>query len=419
MAQKIEKYISTDVSENKNRHWTIILEDNGDVVTKWARVGDSEQSKTFPNAGQKFFDRKIREKIKKGYHKIEIVGESTSPEKSISGKSIVDLAINQISKNDPNIEALIKFLAESNIHNITSNTTITYNKNTGLFSTPLGVVCQDNINKARKLLVEIVDNKKVEDRAQRKENFDRYVSEYLMLVPQKVGRVLDSSALFPNIESVLKQNDILDSLQSSLDFICANPSKVDGNKQANEQKVFDVSINLVDSNELERIDRKYQSTRKSIHASSSLKVSKAYKIEVGFIKNRFLDGEKMELWHGTSYKNILSILKSGLRICPPDSVSIAGKNFGNGIYFAIDSTKSLNYSQGYWSGSRNDRCFMFLANVNLGKYFTPKNTTRDNPPTGYDSYWAKSGNSGRLIHDEIVVFDERRYDLTYLVEFSS
>lgn len=418
MSVKTEKYISTDVSENKNRHWTITLQENGDVITKWARVGDAEQSKTFPNAGQKFFDKKIREKIKKGYHKIEIIGESTSPEKIVSGSSIVDLAINQISKNNSDIEPLIRFLAESNIHNITSNTTMTYNESTGLFSTPLGIVCQENIDKARKLLVEIVDNKKVEDREQRKKNFDRYVSEYLMLVPQRVGRVLDSSAIFPNIESVLKQNDILDSLQSSLDFVCSNHNK-DANKQSNAQKVFDIDIGIVNSNELERINKKYESTKKSMHASSNLKVSNAYKIEIGFMKKRFLDGEKMELWHGTSFKNILSIMKSGLKICPPNSVSIAGKNFGNGIYFAIDSTKSLNYSKGYWHNTNNNRCFMFLSDVNIGKYFTPKNTTSDNPPTGYDSYWAKSGKSGYLIHDEIVVFDERRYNLTYLVEFSS
>lgn len=410
------KFISVDADANKNRHWTVILHDNSDVETRWARVGDSEQSKVFVCAGQKFFDKKIAEKIRKGYKELEIVGE-TQKKEIVSSNILVDLAIKQICGKNKDVEPLVKFLAESNIHHITSNTLIEYDKSTGLFSTPLGIVSQKSISEARNLLVKIIDNKKEQVKETRDKLFKKYVSEYLMLIPHVVSRKFDAFDFFPNTDAVFRQNDLLDSLQSSLDIVSRKPDDTDSNG-IKEENIFDVQIKIASQDILEYVNNLFLKTRKDMHESSRFKVSKVYDLNLGFMRDRFLDSaEKMELWHGTGFKNILSILKSGLNISPPSSVSIAGKNFGNGIYFALDSTKSLNYAAGVWRGTRENKCFMFLADVNLGKFFVPKSTTSSNPPVGYDSYWAKKGQSGSLIHDEIVVFDERRYDLKYLVEF--
>jgi hypothetical protein len=51
------------------------------------------------------------------------------------------------------------------------------------------------------------------------------------------------------------------------------------------------------------------------------------------------------LWHGTSNANILSILKQGLRIAPPEAPA-SGLMFGKGVYFADNFSKSLGYCGG-------------------------------------------------------------------------
>ena len=78
------------------------------------------------------------------------------------------------------------------------------------------------------------------------------------------------------------------------------------------------------------------------------------------INNRVL------LYHGSSITNWLSILKHDLLINPrsvKSNVSIAGKMFGNGIYFADSVSKSFNYCNA--SRSKNIAC-LALAEVALG-----------------------------------------------------
>jgi len=70
---------------------------------------------------------------------------------------------------------------------------------------------------------------------------------------------------------------------------------------------------------------------------------------------------ELQLFHGTSPEAVAGICKDGFdwRIC--------GKNgtvYGQGSYFARDSSYSVNYSQEDSSGERK----MFLASVLVGKY---------------------------------------------------
>ena len=46
------------------------------------------------------------------------------------------------------------------------------------------------------------------------------------------------------------------------------------------------------------------------------------------------------MWHGTKNENLIGILNSGMKI-KPAGVSQAGSLFGNAIYFADSSQKSI------------------------------------------------------------------------------
>ncbi|MGQ4828686.1 hypothetical protein, partial [Enterococcus faecalis] len=70
---------------------------------------------------------------------------------------IIDLARKQIDFDHADTFKLIEGLAAANIHNIIAATggQMKYNKQTGLFETPLGIVTADAISDARNLLSKI------------------------------------------------------------------------------------------------------------------------------------------------------------------------------------------------------------------------------------------------------------------------
>jgi poly [ADP-ribose] polymerase len=96
--------------------------------------------------------------------------------------------------------------------------------------------------------------------------------------------------------------------------------------------------------------------------------------------------------------------------------------FDNGVYFSDQSTKSLNYSQGYWDGgSKDNNCYMFRADVAMGKPYIP--TGPDNRAAsyckrnGFDSCHAVANRSG-VRNDEQIVYRTSQTNIRYLIEFN-
>lgn len=410
---KEEKYICVEIDTNNNKFWNIELHDNNDVITKWGRVGYGTQSKMFTGEGSRFFESKIREKIKKGY----------VLQKTVSGETVymnthhnlAEIAKSQIKTKNTLVSQFIEKLAKENIHNIVGATNIQYNVASGEFTTPLGIINLEGITEGRRLISNIMDsihNKQTQDIV-----FKSHVNDYLKIIPQKMGmKMLSAQEIFPNIDSCKKQIDILDSLESSLQ----NSVKVtNGDSTSN---IFNVSMDLVeDVNIIKRIKDKYNSTRQTRHQCYHLDIKNIYKIEIAEMKNAFsqcpVKNNIWELWHGTKLANVLSILKSGLKVSPPSTAQIAGKMFGNGIYTSDQSTKALNYSYGYWNGQSNNTCYMFLCDVAMGNYYTPKSPHESFPKKGYDSTFAKA-NISSVINNEMIVYNNSQINLTYLVEFT-
>ena len=129
------------------------------------------------------------------------------------------------------------------------------------------------------------------------------------------------------------------------------------------------------------------------------------------------------LFHGTRSVNVLGILQHGLRLPSTlSNVRTTGAMFGSGLYWADDYKKSAGYvsiPSSYWSRGNgtvaNRHGFMFIADVALGKPWTPTGIGRSlRPPTGYHSIFAKGG--GRVLNNEFVTFNTKSNYLTYLVE---
>jgi poly [ADP-ribose] polymerase len=439
MATLVEKHhlnmTNQSGTNNNNKFWNIEIFDDGDTTVTYGRQGDdgqtSRKSHGSLSSAQAFANKMIRSKNKKGYLEISVVDSATitkSAAKNVSASNLESIAQNQIRSNNPNVVSLISYLTKVNAHNISNSTggQITFNDTTGLFSTVQGVVGQDVIDQANDILVKIGDSVA---KGKYNDTFDEYSNQYLSLIPQDFGRrKLNIKEFWADVQKVQSQKQILDSLQASLVTATSAP-KTKKTVKTPEEQVFDVQLDLVECGKtIDRIKKKYHSSRQSAHACHHLDVKKVYSVDINTVSSAFAkDGKNCknvwELFHGTRASNLLSILKGGLMMPSASSTNVTGKMFSGypgkeGLYFSDQSTKSLNYAYGYWGGKQDNNCFMFLADVAMEDYYVPTGPSDGPfPKRGYDSTFAKARKSN-VNNNEMIVYGTSKINLTYLIEFS-
>lgn len=422
------KYIKSDVQANNNKFWYITEFDDSTCIVQFGRVGGDGANKVHAFGSQPqaacFFDKKCREKEgdRKGYRPLQVLNGTTGTVATakVNEQNLHKVASEQIKTDCSQTAALLRYLSKVNVHNILSSTTMKYDVDTGLFSTPCGIVTADGIDQARKLLTQIGDF--VAAKKFGAKDYAQVLNDYLMLIPQKVGRKLDPATLYPDLAAVQQQNALLDSLDASVQAVLAKTTE--DKKDVAAPKLFDVKLHLVSAKkEIGRIREKYFSTLQKQHACAHLDVKTVYEVEIASMRRPFEEtGKKVgtiwELWHGTRASNLLSILKSGFMIPPSNAPYCTGRMFGNGVYFSDQSTKSLNYAYGYWgSGPADNNCFMFLVDVAMGKFFTPSGPSTNLPKQGHDSTYAQAGKSG-VMNNEMIVYKTNQINPRFLVEFA-
>jgi poly [ADP-ribose] polymerase len=426
--------VKSDPEMNNNKFWKATVYDDGSVVTRNGRIGEAGQTqptKQYANADiAKNEVLKIVAKKKKpksngeiGYREIDIVNEDCKTVTiSNNTSNLVNIAKKQIKskKGSPETIKLIEDLTKINIHNITSfSSQFTYNYDKNMFQTPMGLLTEGNINSAKEILNQLstldvnTDSRLLE-----------FTRDYFMLVPQDLGRGrLDYKSFWSEKDQLPKQFSILDSLLSSV----STASTTKDNDV--EELVFQTEMELLSEKaKIKEIFDVIYENRDRRHSCYNYKPINIWEVHIApmadkYVKHSSSKQNKIMGFHGTGSENILSLLKTGFLVRPPKNAHIAGKMFGNGIYTAPyhvkgSSTKALNYAVGYWGNTRkNDRTFMFICDVAMGKFHTPSGPiTRI--PSGYDSCWAKA-NVSSVINDECIVYDESQINIKYLVEMKS
>lgn len=390
--------IKVSVDANNNKFWNARLMPNDEIWVHNGRVGTKGQNRLIKDQGKSAFDRRVREQLSEGYKPVQTV--TTDADLVVDVKQ---LALAQI-RSDPETVKLIEYLSQVNIHQITAGTKLTYQGN-GTFTTPLGIVTKSAISQARLLLNQL--GTASHDRI-------RLLNEYLMLIPQDLGRQL-SHSLFSTPQQLQQQSDLLDALEAVIPTATTT------------ERVFDCSLNLVPHSTkngretFRSIRARFEASTNSHHRSSAFKLKRVYEIQIPSIAAAFESsiGNIQSLWHGTRASNLLSILKQGLIIPPASASQCTGRMFGNGLYFSNQSTKSLNYATDFWnrSGASNQRAFMLLADVALGREFHPPQH-QSSIPTGYDSMWVEGGTCN-VINHEAIVYRTSQVNLKFLCEFST
>lgn len=434
MSEKV-MLILTNSNNNNNKFYEIEHDSTNDKVTvRYGRVG-TVGVKSVVGYGKRLFNSKISSKENKGYRRIDVVDnniELDDKEKVLS--SVVnEKLIDPIIKDEEEkhiVKELINLLFEQNRHAIEtfSDGKIKLTDD-GEIRTELGLISLKSIQEAQELLKKLEKNYENKDKT-----FYENLDNYLMLVPQKVPSHRGWADNLVNSKFISNQNSFLDLLEQT---IKSNKNKIkdidfdkhteEYKKEIEEKMKFNFKISLLkDEKEFKRIKTFFESKKDRTHSSYKLQLKRVYVLTDNIdTTERDLTFEKLgnilELWHGTHIGNVLSILKGGLIIPNENAKHVTGRLFGNGVYFSDNSTKSLNYSNGFWNGLHEDKCFMFLADVAMGKMYTKFIRHYNYPRHGYDSTFAKGKEEyerfGFLQNNEMIVYTLQQFKLKYLCEF--
>lgn len=428
--------IKVDSNANNNKFYRVEMDEGGSIITTWGRVGNSGQSKTEMGSDRRF-DTIVRGKERKGYVRTDV--KSTQPSRATVGqRALRDVATAQVAggvSTGP-LASAVQFMVDANRHDIikTSGGLLTVD-DSGVVKTPLGIIGTTALTDASSVLdrVSALGPRATTSR-------EKLTNQYLALVPQKVSGRDWATTFLDDDGKVDAQRTLLRQLRSSLDWY-ENQASISATTPTATQDtaqydgLFEVRLGMVDgTDEFGELDAFYRKTLNRMHTSHNLNLLHAYSLTYGDDTNRrFQDlgarlGNVQRLWHGTDAGNVLSILREGL-YCPPLNASkfnISGRMFGPGVYLSTQSTKSLNYAYGYWKGTRNSRCFMFVTEAIMGNEYAPRSgfsthtahNGKDHRGRTYDSIYIKGGTNG-VANDESIIWNTSQIQLKYLLEFGA
>lgn len=300
---------------------------------------------------------------------------------------------------------------------------------------PLGTLTLGQINEGRRILLEI--HQLIAQKPALKNSIDTKVldlsNQFYSAIPQEMEkrpRPKDGETAMKEWlrKMALNNETVLDEKEDLLELLSDVQGMVGGfatDDLSTKYREVGCEYSFCDKkgDDFRKVDRYMQETRSTRH-DWSVTVANVWQVGIRGQKDKHMPtmkdvGNIRPLFHGSRPANILGICKHGLLMRPPGAI-VTGSMFGNGLYFADQSSKSEQYSMASWSGgSRGTTYFMFVSDVALGKVkqYQDAQSHLSKPPAGYDSVQGEKGRS--LHHNEFIVYDIKQHILQYLVEFST
>jgi poly [ADP-ribose] polymerase len=301
---------------------------------------------------------------------------------------------------------------------------------------PLGTLTLTQIEEGRRILQEV--QSQIANRPDLKDSIDKRLldlsNQFYSAIPQTMELRPRSGEGKATMDAWLRKmclnnSKILDDKEDLLQLLSDVQGTVGGFATTDVQaKYLEIGCEytwLDSSDDGRRRVEDYVQSSRSRHHDWKCAVQNVWRVAIKGQKDKHVStmkevGNIKPLFHGSGPQNILGICKRGLLMRPP-GVYITGSMFGNGCYFADQSSKSEQYAFGRYGGGsgHGDTYFMFVADVALGriKKYQDAQTHLTKPPVGYDSVQGEKGYS--LMHNEFIVYNIRQHVLQYLIEFST
>lgn len=468
----------TDIIHNNNKYYNLEIQisKNGDarIFTQYGRVGGTAAKEyriaDSASHAESESDKIIKSKTKKGYVEVKLVKADIGSE---VGKS-------KVETNTITVEAAkkagVKFQEEeavaSKLHSEVQDLVRTWFGVTQEFielnldtkKCPLGQLSLDQITKGKDILEEarkIVHMKKPDVL-----ELNSLTNQYYSNIPHNFGyaRINADVLRLDDDNKIDKAFDILDVFKDSknIQSVISKKSAVDA-----QYSTLNADLEWLDPSDptWKWIDAMVHGTRAHNHSGlGNLKTHKIFKVSRKDEQDHFLKvaesiakecgkhspsehylqlvkkrpdvpKELQDLykhanicpgWHGTRRANMIGITTRGLLI-RPSGVIHAGSMYGDAIYWATNSTKSINYCDvrgSYWAQGNNKTAYLFLGDVAFGnyKYATGSHLyTKQNIKPNH-SVFARGGHSG-VVNDEIMTYNpsgpSQQHAIRYIIEFET
>lgn len=421
--------IWTDLGDNKNRFYSVVLNSDDTVVTRFGRVGEPGRTINLGRVGRSEFDKIIAKKLKKGYKKV-LVADSAEGRQLDSLRTAARTTL-IASETDQRLADLVDRLVSVNAHEITRASGGRLEVQDGQIRTPLGLLTQTAIDEARAILANIQSN------PGRRQSL---MGDYMSLVPQDVGRGREWVRTFlADRQQLDQQSNFLDQLEQSLDFARQQAQATTDSETYDD--IFKYRIRLLeDTAVFKQLEKAFKDSRSTRHSSRlvSSRIKNIYVFEDADAVKTYEDTltkikNPIKAWHGTRAMNLLSIASNGLK-SPREMKTLytTGAMFGRGIYTSTCSTKSLGYSDsGIWGTSSSDTHYLFSVDVALGNAYRPGTSyshpnydqildgkVKDSKGLPYHSIDVAAGTGG-VYNPETIVPNSSQIAIRYLLELSS
>jgi poly [ADP-ribose] polymerase len=392
----------TNLDGNNNKYylvetWTLSDEQVFFRAT-YGRVGAAPQVDE-KLASAAWVERKIREKVNKGYQEVVLHRPTVM---AAAPASATQLA--------PKVQQLVDYIYAEAGEKIAS-----------YLAVGVDGLSQDQIERGRKLL-QLAQTQHTawqhSPTAAASHLLGGTVQSYYNAIPTQLPSRIDREQIVQDFcKAFDEQEDRLNQLEAAIATLTVQKH----DPQASRYDALGAEISLLPQNDRSNGEISDLIDRTSVHGYK-LRIRDIFMLTLPAERRTFEHNNRgrsqiARLFHGTAGHNVRHILHTGL-ICPRSPSN--GRMFGHGIYFANKATKSTNYCS---VRGRRVPHFLFLADVAIGTSYIAREAMSDlrEAPKGHDSVLGKAGHTsawgGKLQYDELIVYHAAQQTIRYLVTF--
>lgn len=388
--------VNVDTNGNHNKYYEMKQTDANFFQVLYGRVSAKPMVRSYPITS---WDRKYREKINKGY-----VDQTRLRDVKDGTKISLASSMGYTPIADPDVHDFMDDILQWSNKSLARN-----------YQVKASEVSQKMIDEAQRLLT-LMDKKNTVS------SFNEQLMELFTVIPRRMSNVGDNllKDISDKNDVLYREHELLDQMKAKVGYCEKEKS---GGKTILEANGLEIEL-IREGKRLFQI--------KSHLGEMENKFYRAFRVKNTQLDDAFYKSMKKEgytekdihyLYHGSRNANWYGIMTQGL-ILYPNAVR-SGSMFGHGLYFANKARKSTGYSSldGYstWAREHEEKGYIAVYKVlyrnakHVSKWipnYTSLNKDRIKPN---DALFVHGGVD--LYNDEIIIYDERRVTLQYVIEF--